>query len=182
MKSINKLCKILLPAVLFFTFSGCEKWEVPVWSHAIKFTSLLKHLKCEDARISTVDEEWNPEINKEISIVGTWKLLLDFSAGDTVDRSCTEVIYSFHADGTVTIESQIKEIASGTFEYSYSTDPYCPLCDPLNPPPNLVIGENKYYCQLSPSWLVTFFVRYWDVDGEIRPGSGKFEKVFHRIN
>jgi hypothetical protein len=97
-------------------------------------------------------------IEREISIVGTWKLLLDLSTGNTIDRSCTSAYYTFHADGTVEIESRIKEIPSGTFAY-------------------------EYFCQVSPSWLVTFFVSYWDVDGEIQTtSSGDFEKVFHRIN
>jgi hypothetical protein len=182
MENMNKLFRILLPAILFLFLSGCEKWEVPVWSHAAKFRSLLSHLKCEDAKIAIKEEEWELQTDRG-SITGTWKLLLDFSAGDTIDRSCTSALYTFHADGTVTIESSIKEIPGGTFPYEYYNDPYCPVCLPSpNVRPNLVIGENEYFCQVSPSWLVTFFVNHWEDGEELRTTRGEFEKVFHKIN
>jgi hypothetical protein len=181
MKEMKKLFRIFPLTILFLALAGCEKWEIPVWSHAVKFRSLLSRLKCEDARIVQKDEEWKLDEESERSIVGTWKLLLDFSAGDTIDRSCTSAYYTFHADGTVTIESDIKEIQSGTFTYEYYPD--CLPCLPSpEVRPNLTIGETEYFCQVAPSWLVTFFVTYReDVDGEIRTVSGDFEKVFHKI-
>jgi hypothetical protein len=190
MRNRIKLSRILLPAIFLLCFGGCEKekWEVPTWSHAVKFADQLKRLQCVDAGISVKEVEWpwytwNTEEGMG-SIIGTWQLLLELSAGDTIDRSCTPVYYTFHADGTATIESVIKEIPSGTFTYEYYLDPYCPMCDPpQSPKPNLIIGENESYCQLSPSWLVTLFVRYRDVDGEIlTTSSGDFEKIYHKIN
>ncbi|MDR2810741.1 MAG: hypothetical protein LBB84_09360 [Tannerellaceae bacterium] len=137
--------KFLLIALFCVTVTGCEYWEIPVWSHVIKFRSQLNQLKCEDAIASMKEEEWDLAKESEASIVGTWKLLLDFSAGDTVDRSCTSAYYTFHADGTVEIESEIEEIASGTFAYEYYTDPYCPWCDPvLYPRPNLYFTRHGF--------------------------------------
>jgi hypothetical protein len=83
---------------------------------------------------------------------------------DAVDRSCNSVIYTFYANGTVTIESGIKEIPGSTFEYEYfnNGNPFCPTCLPApDLTPNLIIGENKYYCQIAQSWLTTIFVKYY---------------------
>jgi hypothetical protein len=169
---------------LFFFFSGCEKekWEISGWSYAARYSSQLNHLKCENAKISANEEDSG--IGSTYNIVGVWKLLLDISTGDAEDRSCNSVIYAFHADSTVTIVSDLKEIPSGTFKYEYYSDPFCPLCDPpLNTPPNLIIGENEYYCQVVQSWLTTFFVKYRDVDGEEKTRArGEMEKIFHKIN
>jgi hypothetical protein len=178
------LLKILSLMALFFFFSGCEKWEMPHWSYAAKYSSELSHLKCGGEDVSLKKEGYGT--GSDDDIVGTWKLLLDFSAGDTIDRSCNSVIYTFHADGTVTIESGIKEIPGGTFEYEYFyDDPFCPLCLPSpDITPNLIIGENKYYCQIAQSWLTTIFVKYYTdkTTGKEFKTYGEVEKILHKIN
>jgi hypothetical protein len=177
------LLKILSLMALFFFFSGCEKWEMPHWSYAVKYSSELSHLKCGGAGISVEKEKYG--IRSDNEIIGVWKLLLDLSTGDAADRSCNSVIYTFYADGTVLIESGIKEIPGGTFEYEYFySDPFCSTCDIINPIPNLVIGENKYYCQIAQSWLTTIFVNY-SIDketGKEAPTYGEVEKIFHKVN
>jgi hypothetical protein len=183
--SMKMLLKVLSLTALFFFFSGCEKWDTPGWSYPARYSSELSHLKCENAGISTTEEEY--VTGSDADIVGSWKLLLDFSAGDATDRSCNSIIYTFYANGTVTIESGIKEIPGGTFEYEYfnNGDPFCPTCLPApDLAPNLIIGENKYYCQIAQSWLTTIFVRYYKEQetGKEARTYGEVEKIFHKIN
>ena len=137
-----------------------KKIELPTQSSAYKYLSRLNRLRCPSGKISTYDDEFAWEKD---DIVGTWKLLLDFNyfTGDTVDYSCKSVIYSFKADGTVTVSSNVKEIQDGQFGYDYYSDPFCPVCiPPFSPRPNLVIGSDNAYCEVVCSWLTEYFYQY----------------------
>ena len=169
--------------ILFPAFSGCiisgftpEELHVPLWSHVYRYIPTIQDLKCLDAKIIGDDEDYSRE--KEGTINGTWQLLVDFSTGDTIDYSCESIIYTFETNGKVTINSSVKDILSGTFEYDYYPDPFCPHCDPTNPRPNLVIGDNTYYCQVAPSWFITSTVVDYGDEGRNR---GDFERIFQRI-
>jgi hypothetical protein len=152
-----------------------EELKMPQWSNATGYLSTLQDLECMDAQISISDDEWRSHSD----ITGTWMLLLDCSTEDIIDYSCESIIYTFDANGTVTIISSVNEIQSGQFEYDYYPDPYCPLCDLINPLPNLVIGANKSFCQVANNWLTTFSVDNIGVDGRNR---GKMEKIFRKID
>jgi hypothetical protein len=178
---MKKLAKTLCLIILLQSFAGCEeKWDMLELSHAQLYLSLLEKLKCKNVDVSIKDSRWEETGERpwRASIVGDWELLLDFSAGDTIDRSCSAVTWSFGADGRVTVKSNVTEIPEGIFEYEYRSDPYCPLCDPgPTIPPNLVIGENPRFCQVSGSWLTTFFCL--EKDGyNFR---GNIREIFHKI-
>ncbi|MDR1197758.1 MAG: hypothetical protein LBK94_01925 [Prevotellaceae bacterium] len=160
-----------------------EEFKMPEWSNAIGYISALQSLKCMDAQILVYDKDWHEWTSETFSlkgdIIGTWMLLMDCSKNDTIDYSCESIIYIFNANGIVTIKSNVKEIQSGQFEYAYYTDPFCPLCDVVNPLPNLVIGTNKSFCQVADTWLTTFAVNYVGENGINR---GEMERIFCKIN
>ena len=165
-----------LPLIYIYQRIKEEELHVPLWSHVNKYISTIMDLKCFGEKIRVDDEDYSPK--KEGTINGRWQLLVDFSTGDTIDYSCESIIYTFETNGKVTINSSVKDILSGTFEYDYYPDPFCPHCDPTNPRPNLVIGDNMYYCQVAPSWFITFtFIDYGD-RGKAR---GDCERIFQRI-
>jgi hypothetical protein len=179
---MRKIIKVFCILVFLFLI-GCEKTEIPSLSHAAKYMPLLQHLKCQPANFSVKEmssDELLLQWMEEDDITGTWQLLLDFSAGDTVDYSCATITYSFNANGTVRVESNVKEWLNGQFEYSYYSDPFCPLCLPEpNVKPNLIIGENRHYCQVVKSWLTVFSCVEL---GEDRRNRGEVERILYKIN
>jgi hypothetical protein len=185
----KKTAKIFCAIVLLQAFAGCEreKMELTGLSHAIHYLSVLENLNCLPAKIKLagLKDDYNlDDLWEDSKIEGTWKLLADVSTGDTIDYSCKSVTYTFHSNGTVTIKSNVEEIPGGEFEYNYYSDPYCFLCLPLYPRPNLVIGESENYCQVLRSWLTTFSVIWKLNQGDTVPGKGRgeVERIYYKIN
>jgi hypothetical protein len=193
---MKKIIKVLCITVLLQSFAGCEKYNektedimegrkmnISGWNYAVTYLPLLRNLSCQPARITTDEEEWSDEKYRlKSDITGRWKLLLDFSTGDTIDYSCKSVIYTFDADGTVMIESNAKEIPGGQFVYDFSMDPfypYGPAIDIFSAIPNLLIGENKFFCQVIQPWFTIFAVNYVDSERGCR---GKTERIFCKID
>jgi hypothetical protein len=182
---MKKLEKVFCAVILLLLLPGCEnkmeiKTGMPQWSMARQYLPALHQLKCLDAKIS-IDEndDWSDWMLKE-NITGTWKLLLDFNAGSTIDYSCKSITYTFDANGMVTIESNVKEIPGGRFEYENYEDPFNAFGYPGNfSKPNLVIGENESYCQIADPWMVTFSVKYYGENSRFR---GEAERIFYKIN
>jgi hypothetical protein len=211
--------KILKFTAILLIMAGafaCEKENVPVqkhplssmdpgpnviqgWSEARYDIALLNQLECLETPITLREEFYGGRGDR---IVGTWKLLLDFSTGDTVDYSCKSVLYTFdHAShGILSISSDADEIPSTDidFDYGESPDAYYSKCRndnandyeeiPNNPKsllrsgcppplPNLVIsGYKNHYCQIAWSWMVISYpVKY----GE--EGPSKREKIFCKV-
>ena len=185
MKKLLKLMAILLFAAgaVACNDNMSEKSQfakIPAWSNVIAYMTLLNQQKCMD-NITVLNEEYTLEVaRRESSIIGTWKLLLDFSTGDTINYTCDNVLYAFGADSTVKVTSNVNAIKSGTFKYDYYLDPYCPLCDIINPRPNLVTGNEEYYCQIARSWMILYAVEYCDI-GEIKITRGKAERILCKI-
>jgi hypothetical protein len=189
MNKMKKILKVLCITVLLQPFAGCEKYMegrkmgMPQWSYARQYLPLLRNLSCQRASIVVDDDsEWTlDKLRLKGIITGRWKLLLDFSAGNTIDYSCKSVIYTFDADSTVMIESNVKEIPGGQFEYDYRSDPFCHVClpGPDGVRPNLIIGENKSFCQVAEPWLIVFAVDYVGSDRGYR---GKTERIFCKID
>jgi hypothetical protein len=184
----KKTAKIFCMVVLLQAFARCEseKIELSEMSDAILYLPVLRNLNCLPAKIKTVGvkDPYNLDLLEDEKIEGTWKLLVDFSTGDTIDYSCKTVTYSFRSNGTVTIESNAGEILGGEFEYSYNGYPYCLLCDVNHAHPNLVIGESESYGQVIKSWLTTYSVEWGLNQGDKEPGQvrGEVERIYYKID
>jgi hypothetical protein len=179
---MRNLIKISALIILFQVFSGCtsEESHVPLWSHAYRYIPIIQDLKCFDAKIIGDGEDYSSDYREDIN--GTWQLLLDFSTGDTIDRSCESIFYSFRLikDEQTGLFSREATIPEGTFKCEFSGDEFCPLClPPPDPDPNLVIGEYMYFCQVAESWMTLFTVNYYGEERVRRRGD--IEKIFYRI-
>ncbi|MDR2139243.1 MAG: hypothetical protein LBP50_06825 [Tannerella sp.] len=73
-------------------------------------------------------------------ITGKWKLMMEISGNDTVDRSCEEIVYHFKADGTLSVAGSTEDV-----DYAFEAISLCPSCDPA-PRPNLRMGDTEVFC------------------------------------
>jgi hypothetical protein len=91
---------------------------------------------------------------EEDGIIGTWKLILRINGTDTVDCSCEEVVYHFKPDQTLSVSTG-NETAEDV-AYEYEEYPFCPLCLPHNPLPNLRMGSSEVYCYALPKMMYLY--------------------------
>lgn len=164
--------------------SSWHTWEIPSRSHVIRYISNILNMKCPDTLIKIREEDFYEMDEYTMdSIYGTWQLLFDFNEEDTIDYSCNSVLYSFDHDSTVIISSDVKEISGGIFIYDYYSDPYCRFCLPtIDVRANFVIGENKSFCQLARSWLITDeYSEGVDSEGVAFTNRGDARQIFRRI-
>jgi hypothetical protein len=84
-------------------------------------------------------------------IIGKWKLVKGMR--DSIDYSCTNVIYDFRTDGTVIVNSDMAGFESGIYPYNYTV--YDRLVDYLMSPfPNLIIDRTKVGCEVIKRYLI----------------------------
>jgi hypothetical protein len=113
----------------------------PDWSG---YAELYERVKCPSS-VKTGEEE-DP--------VGIWKLILRINGTDTVDCSCEEVVYHFKSDQTLAVS--IGNGAEENVVYEYDGFPFCPVCLPLTPRPNLRMGSSEVYCQVLPEIMFVY--------------------------
>jgi hypothetical protein len=112
-------------------------------------------------------------------IVGKWKLMLEITGDDVTDRSCEEIVYHFGEDGTLTVSGSSAEKKESV--YAYAPFPLCPACLPLNPKPNLKMGDAEaVYCQISLSKMVVYPQTAYTDLGIAYPDQ-EFKTLFSRI-
>jgi hypothetical protein len=162
---MKKLAGIVLIMILFLS---CGKDEIYTRDLLLaEFAPFINNLRCNDVKIVAHSTKAPNSGGKEI--VGTWKLWLDCSTGDTIDYSCkknsalyhfeaTKIseIYFFSSEGTLTIDSYVKEIPKGTFEYTYIT--HLSQASYYIWYQTLSIGEDIYSCLVERPFLFIFFV------------------------
>jgi hypothetical protein len=92
---------------------------------------------------------------EEYDLVGMWKLILQINGTDTVDCSCEDVVYHFKPDQMLTVSIGDKTEEDVAYEYDWGY-PFCPLCLPLNPRPNLRMGSLEVYCWALPEVMFLY--------------------------
>ena len=92
---------------------------------------------------------------EEYDLVGTWKLTLRINGTDTVDCSCENVIYHFKPDQMLTVSIGRETGEDVTYDYDWGY-PFCPLCLPLTPRPNLRMGSSEVYCWALPKIMYVY--------------------------
>ncbi|MDR1382123.1 MAG: hypothetical protein LBJ47_11685 [Tannerella sp.] len=110
---------------------------------------------------------------EEYELAGKWKLTLRINGTDTVDCSCEDVVYHFKPDQTLTVSTGDETEEDVAYEYDWGF-PFCPVCLPLNPRPNLRMGSSEVYCwALDKKMLVypQFEEKYIIVDSYEGPSS-----------
>ncbi|MDR1454342.1 MAG: hypothetical protein LBJ01_01705, partial [Tannerella sp.] len=89
---------------------------------------------------------------------GKWQLIKEITLNETqvaiidsVDYSCENIIYHFREDQTLTVSNTEESMA-----YEYAPFPFCATCLPLNPRPNLLMGDSGVYCGVYRKYMVIF--------------------------
>jgi hypothetical protein len=120
------------------------------------------------------------KIGQVDGIVGKWKLVLEINGKDTIDRSCENLVYHFKKDGTLAISGSAEKKEEDV-TYEYRGYPFCPVCLPFDPQPNLSIGDNTaFFCQV----LLIKMILYpqWKPQGETsKQPVFEIQKLFSRI-
>jgi hypothetical protein len=116
-------------------------------------------------------------------IVGKWKLIMEINlelnenGAETdrriTDRSCENVMYHFKPDQTLTVSGSEEDECN----YYFEPFPYCPVCLPLNPTPNLKMGSLDVYSEV----LLTKMILYPKLKEGTTLLSSEIQLLFLRI-
>jgi hypothetical protein len=148
-----------------------EEWTLETYYQGVEasYDKVCKEVACPSPA----------KTGKVHDITGKWKLMLDINESDTIDRSCENIVYHFKEDGMLAVSGS----AEKDVEYEVIAFPFCPTCLPLDPQPNLSMGNTKVFCQV----LFTKMILYpqWKDITPLSPSEiprHKIQTLFLRID